>query len=383
MLYTPGSDEVPQVREAKPERLMRRYSFALLVIVPTLLAALYLFAAASSQYRSEAQFVVRGLDAQSPRVGGMGQLLGITGGAGPGQQEAQSIREYLRSLDAIAALRRQGIDLAALYARSDIDPLSRLWSNHPKAETLLDYYRDHVAIVYDPDENITRLSVRAFTPMDARRIAAALLKLGEARVNAFNDRLFDASLRTAMADMDKAERELLTIQTQLGALRETNRDIDPAASGQGGLQQLAAQQTELDRQRALLADMRRQLSPASPQVRAMQSQVRTLEASLGAARDRLTGRPQAVSMRLGDYENLRLQQDFAAKRYEASREHLEAERQRAAKEKLFIVPVVEPNLPEKPALPKPARATLLIFLGLAVAYGIGWMLLAGVREHQA
>jgi capsular polysaccharide transport system permease protein len=347
------------------------------------IAALYLLFVASYQYRSEAQFIVRGINAPGAKVGGVGQLLGVTGSLASGQQEAQSVREYLRSHDAVAALRKKGVDLVAIYRRDGIDPLSRLWSGSPRAETLLEYYRSHVDVLYDPDDNITRLSVRAFRPDDARAIAAALLKLGEERVNAFNARLFDASQRAASAEMDAAEHDLAEVQGKLGAFREVSGDIDPTTSGEGGQRSLQLQQTELDRQRAVLADMRRQLSASSPQVRAMQGRVAALEAALGAASGRLTGQPRAVSSRLGNFEDLKLQQDFSAKRYEAARARFEEERARAEKERLFIIPVVEPNLPEKPFLPKPWQTSLLIFIGLSVAYGIGWMLLAGVREHQA
>ena len=372
-----ADDAVP-----RPARVWwRRHAFALVVGLPTLLAALYLFALASPQYASEAQFVVRGVEPQGPRIGGMGQLFGLGAGLAPGQQEAQSVREYLRSHDAVAALKGQGIDLAALYAAPRIDWLSRL-PERPRAETLLDYYRSHVDIAYDPDDNITRLTVRAFAPQDARRIAAALLQLGEARVNAFNARLFDASLRTAAAEAQAAEGELATIERRLSTFRQGNADIDPAASGAAGQKALADAELELSKQQALLADMRRALSPASPQVRAVAGRVAALQAAVAASRGRIAGAPGAVAARLGNYEELRLRQDFAAKRYEAARARLEEARARAAKERLFVVPVVEPNLPEKPALPRPWRTTLLIFIGLAIAYGIGWMLLAGLREHQ-
>ena len=369
----------------RPASLLDRakaHSFILLVIVPTLIAALYLFAIASAQYRSEAQFVVRGLETQSAPASGVGQLLGISASLSPGQQEAQSIREYLRSHDAIRALRGQGIDLVAIYRRPGTDMFSRLWSPAPRAETLLDYYRDHVDVIYDPDDNITRLSVRAFDPADAQRIARALLALGEKRVNDYNSRLFDASLRVASGESQRAQEELESIQRLLGGFRERERDIDPAATGAGGNRQIEEHQARLDRASALLADMRSKLSPSSPQVRAMQTQVAAAAAALNAARARQTGQPEAVAGRLGEYEELRLQQDFAAKRYEAARTRLEQARTRAANEQLFIVAVVEPNLPEKPALPKPFRTTLLILIGLSVAYGIGWMLIAGVREHQ-
>ena len=383
MLHLSPNEDVAERREHPALAWARGHSFLLLVLLPTLIVAIYLFGIASGQYRSEAQFVVRGLESQTPRASGVGQLLGITASLSPGQQEAQSIREYLRSHDAIRGLRREGLDLVGIYRRPGTDIFSGLWSASPPSETLLDYYRDHVEIAYDPDDNITRVSVLAFRPSDAQAIAQALLRLGEARVNAYNARLYDASLRAASADVSIAERELATVQSQLAAFRERNRDIDPTASGAGGLRVIEEQQAELDRQYALLADMRSALSPSSPQVRAMEGRVTAMGAAVAAARGRLTGEPQAVSGRLGQYEDLRLQQDFAAKRYENARARLVEERARSARERLFIIAVVEPNLPEKAALPKPFRATLLIFLGLCVAYGIGWMLLAGVREHQA
>ncbi|WP_337847701.1 lipopolysaccharide biosynthesis protein [Sphingomonas sp.] len=379
----PIAGAAPKDRSVSLFDRARAHPFILLVIVPTLVAALYLFAIASAQYRSEAQFVVRGLESQSAPASGVGQLLGLSASLSPGQQEAQSIREYLRSHDAVRALRGEGVDLVAIYRRPGTDPLSRLWSPAPRAETLLDFYRDHVDVIYDPDDNITRLSVRAFDPADAQRIARALLALGEKRVNAYNARLFDASLRVASGESQRAQDELESIQRQLGGFRERERDLDPAATGAGGARQIEEQQARLDRAAATLADMRGKLSPNSPQVRAMAAQVAAASAALEAARARQTGQPEAVAGRLGEYEELRLQQEFAAKRYEAARARLEQARTRAANEQLFIVAVVEPNLPEKPALPRPFRTTLLILIGLSVAYGIGWMLIAGVREHRS
>ncbi|CAN5279316.1 hypothetical protein BH10PSE14_BH10PSE14_20020 [soil metagenome] len=357
--------------------------FALIVLLPTLLAAIYLFLIASDQYRSEAQFVVRSIQADAIPAGGVSQLLGLSGVSSPGQREAQSIREYLLSMDAITALKSKGVDLVGAYRRPGVDPLSRLWYAQPRAETLRDYYRQHVDLIYDPDDGITRVAVHAFRPEDAQRIARALLALGEERVNAFNDRLFKASFAQAQANLTGAQVDLGKIQAQLGAFRESNRDIDPQGSGEGGLKLLEQQQAALDAQQTLLADMSRQLSPRSPQVLALRSRVSAMAQALETSRGRLTGAPQAVSSRLGVYENLKLQQDFAAKRYEAARASLEAARDRAEKDRLFVVEVVQPNLPEKPDLPRPVRNTLMIFIALVLAYGIGWMLIAGIREHQA
>jgi capsular polysaccharide transport system permease protein len=375
----------PLEREAAGRRalLWIRRPFSLIVLLPTLLVASYLFLIASDQYRSEAQFVVRSIQADAAPAGGVGQLLGLSGVLSPGQREAQSIREYLMSMDAIAALKRKGIDLVAVYRRAGVDPLSRLWSDKPRAEALRDYYRAHVDILYDPDDAITRVSVHAFRPEDAQRIAQALLALGEARVNTFNDRLFKASFAQAQANLASAQSDLGGVQVQLSVFRERNRDIDPQGSGEGGLKLVEEQQAALDGQRTLLDDMSRQLSPRSPQVMAQRGRVAALAQSLETSRGRLTGAPKAVSSRLGVYENLKLQQDFAAKRYEAARASLEAARDRADKDRLFVVEVVQPNLPEKPDLPRPVRNTTMVLIALLLAYGIGWMLIAGIREHQA
>ena len=43
--------------------------------------------------------------------------------------------------------------------------------------------------------------------------------------------------------------------------------------------------------------------------------------------------------------------------------------------------VVEPNLPQKALYPKRWTIVLSAFIGLLLAYGIGWLIMAGVREH--
>ena len=69
-------------REGVLRRLRRqaqRHPFRLLVLLPTLLAGLYLFGLAAPQYESEARFIIRGRQAQPGDQGrrrdGMGHRL--------------------------------------------------------------------------------------------------------------------------------------------------------------------------------------------------------------------------------------------------------------------------------------------------------------------
>jgi capsular polysaccharide transport system permease protein len=380
---TANSDEMsvmrpPGLAMATPKRL-----FVLLVVAPTLLVLLYLVAFASPQYRSEAQFVVRGMQPEPASTSGLGQLLGVGAGLSGTQKEAQTVREYLLSADAIAALNARKIDIAAIYSPSGADFFSRLRPDRPPVERLLEYYRDKVTVSYSTDDGITRVAVTAFSPHDAQRVAAALIAMGEAQVNRLNQRAIEAGTAIASAELAKAETELADIQGEMTGFRDLTGDIDPARNSEGAQKQIAEQETALSRERALLADMARYLDGSAPQMIAMRSKLQEMERALAATRSRLTGNPAALAKRLARYEELKLRQNFNAKRYDAARVGMENAQAQAAKQRLFLVQIVQPSKPERPVAPRPWRTSLAVFMALAAAFGIIWLLIAGIREHQA
>lgn len=357
--------------------------FLLLVIAPTLLVLLYLLTFASPQYRSESQFVVRGMQPEPAATGGIGQLLGMGPGLSGAQKEAQAIKEYLLSADALAALKEKKINVASLYAMTSADYFSRLKSEHPQAEELLEHYRGKVIIGYSADDNITRVAVTAFSPSDAQRLASALIAMGEERVNTLNQRAIEAGTSIAREELVKAETELSEVQAELTGFRDLTGDIDPARNSEGAQQQIAEQKAELSRERALLADMARYLDRSAPQMIAMRSRVAELERALVATKGQLTGTPKALAKRLARYEDMKLRQGFSAKRYDAARIGVENAQAQAAKQRLFLVLLVKPSKPERPVAPRPWRTAFAVFLALAAAFGILWLIIAGVREHQA
>jgi capsular polysaccharide transport system permease protein len=373
----------PPATEAatRPSFIRRHWSLFAFVLLPTLLAAFYLFVIASDQYESESVFVVRGTQSDGPRSGSLTELLGIAGAGSPAQAENRSIGQYLLSHDALKALKAQGIDLVAMYRRAEADPVSRLWYADPTAESLLEYYRDHVAIAYDPDDGMTRLRVRAFRPDDALTLATALLRLGEDRINTFNARALDTVMAASTRDVASAETELTGIQRQLTRFREGRRDIDPRANAAGTQELVGSLEAQLAQARAQYAAMAGILSPGSPQLAALQARIRGLQSQLGSQSGRLTGAGAAIAPRLADYEELMLRQSFAAKRYEAARTAQQVARNQAIRQQLFVVAVVEPNRPEKSLYPRRFMLIASIFAGLLVSWGIGWLLVAGVREH--
>lgn len=374
------SHPAPEVRH---ERSWRGPAYLALVVAPAVLTLLWLLLFASPQYQSRAEYVIRGIEAERPAPGGLAELIGGTQAAGNAAHEAAVVKDYLLSPDAIAALKARGIDVVRLYNRPDADLLSRLRFARPRAETLLDYYRGKVDVDYDKDKGVTTLAVRAFSPGDAKMVAQALIDLGEGQVNAFNQRAVDAGIVLAQKDMDAAEAELLGIQGALTNFRDVSGGLDPARQGEGEGAQIQTLQGQLARERASLASMSRFLSPGAPQVEVQASRVAALEAQIGALKGTMTGAPKALSRQINAFEQLKLRQDFATKRYETARASLESAKIQADKQRLFFVAVVRPGLPEKPVMPRPWRTAFALFVGLSVAFAIGWLILAGIREHQA
>lgn len=363
-------------------RLSRRAAFGLLVLLPTLLVLLYTLLLASPQYDSHAAYMIRGTERKNPEGGLLASLV-TQGASAPAQGESMAVRDFMRSADAIAALKAKGIDLSAHYTDSGSDWFARLTPAQPRAEELLEFYQDKVQVDFDEQSGMTKIRVRAFAPAEAQRIALALIALGEERVNSFNQRAVAAAQQDAQANLASAEAEIAAIQGKLTAFRDLTRDIDPASSGEGTLAQLEKAEAQLIAQRSELTGMRASLSGSSPLVVAAQARVATLERTVGELRGRLTGGANAVNKRLAAYEELKFKQELAAKRYDDARERLSRANDQAARERLFLVPVVSANLPDKPAWPRPFSLTLAVFLGLATAFAIGWLLLAGLREHMA
>lgn len=364
--------------------VLERRAFLLIVVLPTLLVAGYYGLIAANQYESQADFIVRASQDTPTVPSGLGQVLSLAGGATQAETEALSVSDYLSSHDAVAALRRDN-QLVERFRRPEADPVSRLFSAEPEAETLLKYYRKHVDVEADTSTGITTLRVRTFRPEDSYAIVNALLKLGEQRVNQLNVRVYQDTLAVANRQLAEAEAAVAQSQSTMTGFRQTNQDIDPTGSGAAQIRLVSDLNGALAAARAQLASIAGSIRPDSPQYVAMAARVRALEAQVAAQSARLAGDGggKTIATDLGNYEGLRLRQDFAAKRYAAAAAALEQARDRAMKQQLFVVRVVEPNVPEKSTYPKRLIVIATTFFGLLFIYAIGWLIVAGVKEHAS
>ena len=383
-IIKPHSDQQTEQRDLREQFVgwaRRNKWFLAIVLVPTFVVAVYYYLLAADQYQSEAHFIVKTGDNSPMPSGGLSQLLGMGGGLSQARGEAIAVNDYLDSQQAVLALNRSS-DLVARFRRPEADYATRLWYSQPTPEALLKYYRRMVDVQSNPETGITVLKVRSFRPEDSYVIVNQLLRLGEERVNMINRRSQNDALANARRSLVEAERELATIQGRLTGFRQTQGDLDPSGSGKAQIELVATLQGQLTNARAQLNAMQGIISPSSPQYVATAARVRALEAQVAGQTGKLAGGGGAIAARLGNYQDLEIRQEFASKRYEAAAANLERARETAIRQQLYIVRVVDPNLPVKSQYPQRGKIVLTVFLSLLVAYGIGWLLAAGVREHS-
>jgi len=383
-IIKPHSDQQTEQRDLREQFVgwaRRNKWFLAIVLVPTFVVAVYYYLLAADQYQSEAHFIVKTGDNSPMPSGGLSQLLGMGGGLSQARGEAVAVNDYLDSQQAVLALNRS-TGLVERFRRPEADYATRLWYSQPTPEALLKYYRRMVDVQSNPETGITVLKVRSFRPEDSYVIVNQLLRLGEERVNMINRRSQNDALANARRSLVEAERELATIQGRLTGFRQTQGDLDPSGSGKAQIELVATLQGQLTNARAQLNAMQGIISPSSPQYVATAARVRALEAQVAGQTGKLAGGGGAIAARLGNYQDLEIRQEFASKRYEAAAANLERARETAIRQQLYIVRVVDPNLPVKSQYPQRGKIVLTVFLSLLVAYGIGWLLAAGVREHS-
>lgn len=365
---------------ARLRRWARRRSFLLLVLLPTLLSAVWLYGFAAPQFASEARFLIRG---RSAGAGGGGLEAALQGaGFSRASEDAMGVRDYLQSHDAVAALRTR-LPLIDIYRRPEADVVAKLWWSAPTAERLHDYMRRMVSAQYDTVSGITTLRVKSFRPEDSQAVAGELLALSEELVNRLNARLREDGLRVAREEVARAESRLAAAQAEMTEFRERERSLDPERSAAVALDNLGRLEGALAQARAELAEASRFSRTDNPRIVQLRNRAEGLAQQVAEERQRISTSGAASSRQLGEYERLATERELARTQLASATASLERARVDAQRQQLFLLRVVEPNRAEWARYPRATETVLYIFLCLSVGYGLAWLLIAGMREHAA
>lgn len=353
--------------------------FLLLVVLPTFVAAGYMYGYAADQYVSEARFVVRG--PAQPAQGALASILQSTG-VSRAQDDTFAVQDYIMSRDALQELVSKE-DLKAVFGRPEADWLFRFPNplRNDTFEFLHKYYLRHVDVQMDSTTGVSELTVKTFRAADSKRIATALLAAGERLINRMNDRERENALRDARKEVLIAETRVKDVSGRLADFRNRESLLDPNKQSVTMLQVITNLQAKLSSVKLEMSQLQSS-SPNSPLIASARQRASALQAQIDDAKSKITGTDSSMVPKIREFDMLTLDRDFADRQLLSATTSLETARINADRQQLYLEAIVSPNEPDYAEYPKRAAGTAIVFASLCGLFVMGTLLLAGAREHK-
>jgi capsular polysaccharide transport system permease protein len=354
-----------------------RAMFVGLVAVPTVCAAVYYGLWAAPRYVSEAQFLVT--KATSAKATGFDALLKAFGSSQV--DDTSIVAGYLLSRDAVRSLEGQ-IPLREMFSRPEADMFSRFprfWRS-ASFERFFDYFLDRVSVYQDPKTGLSVLNVQTFRPEDSQSLASALLRLAEKAVNDLNRRAATDTLNFAWSELSRAQEKLISAQQDLTAFRTQELLVDPTRTSAAVLETI----TRLSRERTQVLAQKQQIlssAPASPAAQSLSVRADALQTQIDQERAKLAGGSGSLAPIVSSYERLTLLRELAEKDVAIAQASLEAARQEAQRQHLYIQIPISPNLSDESMEPQRIRMIATVFVTGFAIFAFLWILMVGASEH--
>ena len=359
--------------------ILRHAVVGLMVVLPTVLAAIYLGLIAAPRYVSEAQFVVRG-----PSTGTDSQLTNMVQGHSDilrSGDDSYVVIAYMLSRDAMRQLISDD-GLLDVFNRSEADFLWRyprwLWGD--SEEHLYRHYLKFVSVDYDDTTGISTLDVQAFRPEDAQKIANALLGHAEALVNKLNQRAEEDAIAAAQREVAESKINAFAEQDKVTAFRKQTLVLDPMLVSKGALDTIASLALNEAQTNASLAEMLKS-SPENPQISDLRLRIAALEDQITKERQALAGGNNSMAPLLAEYERLSLERSFADRTFVSALAMLESARLDALRQRLYLDRISNPPISDYPAYPYRLIFIIVTFLLSGMVYRIGRAIVPDILAH--
>jgi capsular polysaccharide transport system permease protein len=354
----------------------------LLFSLPTVIVAIYYCFISADQYTSEGHFVVR--SAARPEGASFSpMMLLVQLGLSRTQDDSFIVQDFMKSRDAIQRLEAK-MPLRAMFGKAKGDFIAKYpsllygWSE----EEFYLYLKRMISVVHNDRAGISILTVKAFDPEDANRVAVALMQLSEDLVNRINDRVVRDAVSTGAVNLEKAQQRLIEAQVALTKFRNRELMIDPVRNAVSLGELIATLSSELAVTEAQVREMT-QAAMASPQLLALRRKAEALEGQIAQERSRVAGDSTGLADRIAEYERLNLEKSFASRLLSAAEADLSKSRAEATRQLLYLERVVEPHLSDYPTQPQRLASIVTTACVNILACFMIWLFVTGIREHAA
>lgn len=371
-----------------PARPRRRHmflvvSFALLVLLPALGAAAYLWVRAADQYASRLAFSVR-TENQSSAIEILG---GITELSGSSSSDADILFSYLNSQELVSKVQDR-VDLELLWSKitTTQDPVFA-YDPSGTIEDLQSHWARKISIVYDSGTGLIDVEARAFDPTDALVIALAILVECTAMINGLSQVAQQDSIRFTQEELDGAVERLKTARRALTQFRNRTQIVDPSIDTQNQMgllvtlqQQLADALIESD----LLADTTRPNDPrvtqAKRRIEVINARIASERRNLGLGKDGESS--DAFATLVGEYEGLIVDREFAESAYTATLAAHDAALSEARRQSRYLAAHVKPTLAQRAEYPQRIWMFSLITLFGFFSWAILCLVYYSLRDRR-
>ncbi|MCK8485226.1 sugar transporter [Aliiroseovarius sp. S2029] len=382
---TPKEPKVMVAPMAQPARIKPRHravmaSFFVVVLLPLLFAAWYLYARALDQYVSYVAFTVRSEDVSSASdlLGGLSAF-----GSG-GSEDTDILYEFIQSRELVSIIDDE-IDLRSIYAASyETDPY---FSFDPEGtiEDLAEYWSRVVKIFYDSGTGLIEVRVHAFHPQTAKDIAERIFDRSSAMINDLSaDARADAT-RYASEELDFAVERLKEARQAITEFRSRNQIVDPAAEigGQTGL--MSALQTKLSDALITFDLLRESAGANDPRMAQAELRIQVIRERIEEERLKYgadSSDERNFSTLVGEYERLAVEREFAEQTYLAALAALDSAKIEAQRQSRYLAAYIKPTLAERAEYPQ--KALMLGVLGafLLFTWAIGVMIFYAIKDRR-
>lgn len=370
-----------------PRKLPSAYllSFVLFVIIPSIVAAIYLAFIASDQYVAETRFAVKAaqLDVDFDKT--KSNLSKLTSSVVPSlaDQDVYIISNYIHSRAIVSELSKS-LDLRQIFRRPEADVWARLKA-HATAEELVDYWKSMVVTYVDGPSGIVTVQAKAFRPEDALTVSRAIVVASEKLANEVSQRARSDTMRWAEDEVRRAEGEVERTLVNLREYRDSEGYIDPVAAANSTSKLLLAAMAEQIKLQSDYFVASRAMSPDAPTVVTLKTRLDSLDQQIRQLKSKLAGNsPEGatIAASLVKFEALELQRQFAEKLYELAQESLERARIKAERQNIYVEVFVPPALPEFAKFPERLSLALLMPIGFLVIWGIFALTAAAIDDHR-
>ena len=358
-----------------------KYRYVFGVVLPTILAAVYLVFFASAGYISRAELVV---EVDSPTVPPdlAAGVLGLV--SSPSSKvDALIVKAFMRSRAMLDYLDGQ-VDLRSHFSAGEVDFIRRMPAS-ASGQEFLDYFRSHLDIQVDEQSYIINVEFSAYDPNIAHDTLEALVDRAERFVNDISQYLareqmkfVEENVKRARERLDEASREMVKFQQKYDV-------FSPEKETEAAGEIIAALLQELTKQRTRLKELESYLSDDSAKVITTKQRINALEQQLSQERMKLVGEKmntQGLNELLSEYKDAEVALKVAAEVYKTSIASLESTRLDMARKSKYLVGISAPSIADEAELPRAGYWILTIFVVLNFVYFVLALAVATIRDHK-